>query len=757
MASSVQFDSLPTFYHQSLVCNDISQADAIKRIALQTTAHRGEAQTWQGIEKFKSQQYAIAFLHMAQAIQHLPAQAPIYALLARTLQEQGLLHQALKLVDAALNLFPTESCLLCSRVVILMAMHEAKLISGTSIKTQLQKSILNTVDHQELKQILEAMKALIPYSDLPSHQSGLTGVVWYDAVQQQIGGWAVDLQNPARPLEIEIEFEHRKELLRARFQANKPHALLHAVYGISHGSFLVTVPQSIDALTVRCADGPALIGSPVAAMPVFQPPVHAVKAKKPPRKQPVDILIPVYTGRDATLECVHSVISSLSHNRTAYNLIVLNDASPDQELAAALEKLGRQGKLRYLRNPANLGFIRNMNRGMALHPERDVIWLNADTRVHGDWIDRLRNAAYSANDIASVTPFTNNGELMSVPRMLHPAPMPDAQAHAILDNTLRLLDMAPVTLEFGCGFCMYIKRQALQEVGYLDEVSLKRGYGEETDWCFRAQSKGWRHVGAVNIFVAHAGGHSFGAEKALRAQQNNAVILERYPAAMHNFNRYVAADPLAFAREKLARAISPNPPSETALKASVANTQANTQAAFDWLQSCNASTSAGSSKFHRSGPPQPIETARASAVKESADVAHLVDGTDVQRIFNNSVLRIADDLDGSDSSTIAKRWLQLARRLAKRRSAHHAAPLLILECESPWEVEFMATGQVFKLPDVPGLSQQDVRLACGKPASLSLAGEVAPDWFLQLFPTPSRSESAAVADSSAFSVCTVAL
>lgn len=175
--------------------------------------------------------------------------------------------------------------------------------------------------------------------------------------------------------------------------------------------------------------------------------------------------------------------------------------------------LAGKGKITLVNNAVNMGFIRTMNRAMALSPGRDVVWLNADTRVQGNWLDRLRNIAHSSADIASVTPFTNNGELMSFPQSQVSHAMPNAREQAALDELAKHANISPVEIETGCGFCLYIKRAALNQVGYLDEVYLARGYGEETDWCLRARSFGWRHMGAPNVFVAHQGGISFGAEK----------------------------------------------------------------------------------------------------------------------------------------------------------------------------------------------------------------------------------------------------
>src|SRR5690606_8950541 len=130
---------------------------------------------------------------------------------------------------------------------------------------------------------------------------------------------------------------------------------------------------------------------------------------------------------------------------------VLNDASPNTELTQALSQLAQAGKIVHIVRPANLGFIRNMNRGMALHTDRDVVWLNADTQVHGNWLDRLRAAAYASKKTASAAPFTNNGELLSFPESRVSHPMPSRQELVQLDSLAKKQPATPITIEVGCG------------------------------------------------------------------------------------------------------------------------------------------------------------------------------------------------------------------------------------------------------------------------------------------------------------------
>ena len=49
-------------------------------------------------------------------------------------------------------------------------------------------------------------------------------------------------------------------------------------------------------------------------------------------------------------------------------------------------------------------------------------------------------------------------------------------------------DAQSISVPFGIGFCLYLRRTCLDQIGYLDEADLKRGYGEEVDLCLRASA-----------------------------------------------------------------------------------------------------------------------------------------------------------------------------------------------------------------------------------------------------------------------------
>lgn len=317
------------------------------------------------------------------------------------------------------------------------------------------------------------------------------------------------------------------------------------------------VPGATWSLTVEHPGMPSALlhGSPLAfeAAPAAPP----SSLGDPGR---VSIVIPVYRQLALVQTCIESVLAALPHNRTPAELVVIDDASPEPALSAWLDAQAEAGRITLLRNPDNLGFIETVNRGLRVHPDRDALLLNADTEVHGDWIDRLRAALYSAPDLASVTPWSNNGEISSFPTIARNAPAPTSAQLARLDAAAADLRGRQATddieLPTCCGFAMLMRRSVIAEIGVLDGVALVRGYGEEVDWCLRARAAGYRHLLATGVFVAHTGTVSFRFEKTLRVRQNRHVLAARYPGYHAEYAAFLAADPLARPRAALRTALA---------------------------------------------------------------------------------------------------------------------------------------------------------------------------------------------------------
>jgi GT2 family glycosyltransferase len=519
-------------FHRHREAQEFELADAMLELALQTPEYRPEALIWKGIDALPNDPQ-LAFIYLSNAAHALPDRPDVHSLVGRSMLAQGQPELATRYLSAVWQKLPNDPSV---RMILWQARSQSA--SPAELRRMILAHLPDITAPNELNFVL---KILAAQTDTP----GTVGVVRYLAEEKEIRGWAVDLRNVHAPVALELEANANT----LSVLANVAHPLLTAAgLPATHGGIRIKVPNPTLAVTVRFATGLPLLGSPVSAMPTFVPPPPLADVGK---HQPIDVLIPIYDGLEETLECINSAIAARKLNRTPHRLVVLDDATPVAALRKALRVLANKGKITLVQQPVNLGFIRTMNRAMALSPRQDVIWLNADTRVHGNWLDRLRDTAYSADDIASVTPFTNNGELMSFPISRVSSPMPTAEEQADLDQMASDIGSPAVELETGCGFCLYIKRAALDAVGYLDEVHLSRGYGEETDWCLRARRSGWRHMGATHVFVAHKGGVSFGEEKRNRVAYNNAILRKRFPTAESDYELFCQRDPLRIARKAL--------------------------------------------------------------------------------------------------------------------------------------------------------------------------------------------------------------
>lgn len=267
----------------------------------------------------------------------------------------------------------------------------------------------------------------------------------------------------------------------------------------------------------------------------------------------VHIIIPVYRGLEETRRCILSVLESPV--RTPYRVVAIDDASPEPELSAWLAGLADEGLIDLLRNESNRGFVASVNRGMRHAGHYDVLLLNSDTVVANNWLDRLVRCAYSAKDIGTVTPFSNNATICSYP-------FPDWNARLPGNLPLRELDQLFARVNAGhhvdiptaVGFCMYIRQDCLSQVGFFDEENFGRGYGEENDFSQRARKLGWKNVACCDVFVFHAGSVSFGEERVALSRQAEQRLRTLHPDYHAEVQAFIARDPLRKARQRVSEA-----------------------------------------------------------------------------------------------------------------------------------------------------------------------------------------------------------
>ena len=267
----------------------------------------------------------------------------------------------------------------------------------------------------------------------------------------------------------------------------------------------------------------------------------------------IDVIIPIYNAFDDLVRCVESVLRCTTGE---YRLWLINDASPDERIAPLLDQLLTQhSRIRVLTNPRNLGFIGTVNRGFS-ETAGDVILLNSDTVVTRGWLSKMLTCAASDSRIATITPFSNNAEICSYPEMCGNHPWATGDDPEIANRALEMASRRLYPdLPTAVGFCMFVRRTALEVVGRFDD-RYGLGYGEENDFCRKLVAAGFRNVLLDDTFVAHVGNRSFDSKKAALVASNSRLLISRFPDYPRLVQDFIAADSPRLTR-LLARSIEP--------------------------------------------------------------------------------------------------------------------------------------------------------------------------------------------------------
>jgi len=212
-----------------------------------------------------------------------------------------------------------------------------------------------------------------------------------------------------------------------------------------------------------------------------------------------------------------------------------------------LTTLAESSVIKLFTNTKNLGFTRTVNFGMAMHQDRDVLLLNSDTIVYDGWLDYIVAAAYSQDRVASVNPLTTQrgSHISCYPGLVRPYEGPLEVGDEDLNRFAKELNAGKyVEVHTTVGFCMYIRRSAIQDIGYFDAINFPVAYGEESDFCYRALKAGWRHLIAGDVFVTHLEGKSFSDRKARLMQEMFGKFIVLHPEVIVYDKTFRDRDPV---------------------------------------------------------------------------------------------------------------------------------------------------------------------------------------------------------------------
>jgi len=268
-----------------------------------------------------------------------------------------------------------------------------------------------------------------------------------------------------------------------------------------------------------------------------------------PNDNGVDIIIPVYNAYEDLVLCLKSIFryTNLEKNR----VIIINDKSSDERIAPYLDGIKMENVI-VLHNEVNQGFSSNVNKGMA-YSKRDVILLNSDTIVTKKWVEKIVRCAYLRDEIGTVTPLSNSATIASVPVAFQDNKVPE---NVTIDEFAELIEGCSFheypRITVAVGFCMFIKQEVIELVGEFDAKTYERGYGEENDFCNRAEQYGYIHVLCDDTFVYHKGTVSFlSEEKKKLIEAHDKILYERFEKQMQYNAKFCAKNPQQYIRDNI--------------------------------------------------------------------------------------------------------------------------------------------------------------------------------------------------------------
>ncbi len=198
-----------------------------------------------------------------------------------------------------------------------------------------------------------------------------------------------------------------------------------------------------------------------------------------------DIIIPVWNQLDYTRDCIESILKNTGY---PYRLILVDNASAiDTKRYLEDVKATRPRDVELIRNEENLGFIKAVNQALKISAGPYVCILNNDTIPAPGWLERLIGFAETHKDVGLVNPQCDG----------HLDTPIEAYARTLEKNKGIFMEMNQCQ-----GFCMLVKREVIDRIGYLDE-SFGIGGFDDTDYSMRAHAAGYKSVAIYDSYVYH--------------------------------------------------------------------------------------------------------------------------------------------------------------------------------------------------------------------------------------------------------------
>lgn len=229
-----------------------------------------------------------------------------------------------------------------------------------------------------------------------------------------------------------------------------------------------------------------------------------------------DVIVCVHNGGDDVVKCLDSLICHWDAEKVE-RLIVVDDCS-SYKMKTYLEGWApRHDQVTLIRHDEQHYYTRAANSGLKASDAKYRTLLNSDTIVTEGWERKIKAAFAQSPEIGIVGPLSNAASTQSVPFIKSSAAQTainNLPAGVDVNVMGRFVEQAaegvlPPFTPLVHGFCLSINSEVLDEIGYFDEDLFPRGYGEENDFCFRAENAGFLLKISVDTFIYHVKSKSY--------------------------------------------------------------------------------------------------------------------------------------------------------------------------------------------------------------------------------------------------------
>ena len=237
----------------------------------------------------------------------------------------------------------------------------------------------------------------------------------------------------------------------------------------------------------------------------------------------VSIVIPTFGNVPYALACLESIARHLP--RASLEVLLVEDGSGE----ALVERLGGVRGLRYVRNEANLGFLRSCNRAAGLARGEYLHLLNDDTEVTPGWLDALLDTfRLPGCGIAGSKLLYPDGRLQEAGALVHA----DGREERIgrRDDPARDRYNRVREVDYCSAASLLVPRALFLELGGFDE-RYAPAYYEDVDLGLRVRAEGRKVYYQPRSVVVHHESMSYEPDAA-RHERNRRALVQRWGDAL---------------------------------------------------------------------------------------------------------------------------------------------------------------------------------------------------------------------------------